>query len=209
LAQCRAALSAFGFDADAARNGAAVLMRLAQATLQARLPEGAALIDLPPQDKRHEMEFHLSLRRAGGEDVLALLHRFGYCLQRTRLGPPPGLNGLLTGKIDLLYRHGEKLFLLDYKSNRLPDYGEDGLRQAIRAQEYDLQYLLYTVAVHRWLRRRMPGYRYERHFGGVRYLFSRGIDPSHPDNGIFRDRPDAGLIMALDACFDAEAVTDA
>jgi len=209
LAQCRAALSAFGFDAAAARGGAAVLMRLVQATVHARLPEGAALIDLPPQDKRHEMEFHLSLRRAGGEDVLALLHRFGYCLERTRLGPAPGLNGLLTGKIDLLYRHGETLFLLDYKSNRLPDYGEDGLRQAIRAQEYDLQYLLYTVAVHRWLRRRMPGYRYERHFGGVRYLFSRGIDPAHPDNGIFRDRPDAGLIMALDACFDAEAVTDA
>jgi len=209
MAQCRDALSAFGFGADAARGGAAVLMRLTQATLQARLPEGVALIDLPMQDKRHEMEFHLSLRHAGGEDVLGLLHRFGYCLERTRLGPQSGLNGLLNGKIDLLYRHEGRLFVLDYKSNRLPDYGEDSLRQAIRAQEYDLQYLLYTVAVHRWLRRRLPDYRYERHVGGVRYVFSRGIDPAHPDNGIFRDRPDAGLIEALDACFDKEAASDA
>ena len=209
LAQCRDALSAFGFDADAARGGAAVLMQLAQATLQARLPEGVALIDLPGRDKRHEMEFHLSLRHADGEDVLDLLHRFGYCLERTRLGPQSGLNGLLTGKIDLLYRHDGRLFVLDYKSNRLPDYGMDGLQQAIRAQEYDLQYLLYTVAVHRWLRRRLPDYRYERHFGGVRYLFSRGIDPAHPDKGIFRDHPEAGLIMALDACFDQEAASDA
>ncbi len=209
VAQCREALSAFGFETDAARAGAPALMRLAQATLHARLPEDVALIDLPAHDMRHEMEFHLSLRQAGGEEILALLHRSGYCRERTRLGFQPRLNGLLTGKIDLLYRHGGKLFVLDYKSNRLPDYGVDGMQRAIRAQEYDLQYLLYTVAVHRWLRRRLPDYRYERHFGGVRYLFARGLDPERPGNGIFRDRPDAGLIKALDACFDAEATSDA
>lgn len=209
LAQCREALSVFGFDNAAALGGAPVLMRLAQATLQATLPEGIALIDLPAQDKRHEMEFHLSLCKVRGEEMLAMLHRFGYCPERSRLGPQSGLNGLLTGKIDLLYRHGDRLFVLDYKSNRLPDYGEDGLRRAIRTQEYDLQYLLYTVAVHRWLRRRVPDYRYERHFGGVRYLFSRGLNPERPDDGIFRDLPDAGLIAALDACFERGAESDA
>lgn len=209
MAQCRDALSAFGFAADSARGGAPMLMRLAHNTLHARLPEGISLIDLPGHDKRHEMEFHLSLRHAGGDEILAVLHRFGYCTERTRLGFQSRLHGLLTGKIDLLYRHDGKLFVLDYKSNRLPDYGEESLRRAIRAREYDLQYLLYTVAVHRWLRRRLPGYTYERHVGGVRYVFSRGLDPEHPDIGIFRDHPEAELIMALDACFDKEGTPDA
>ena len=45
---------------------------------------------------------------------------------------------------------------------------------------YVLQYLLYSVALHRHLRLRVPGYDYEQHFGGVYYLFVRGMAPEHP-----------------------------
>ncbi len=205
--QCRDALSAFGFDSATARDGAAALLRLVQTTLQATLPEGVALIELPAHETRHELEFHLRLNQADADGVLRLLQRHGYCRERTRLGFQARLNGLLTGKIDLLYRHGGRLFVLDYKSNRLPDYGEDGLRAAIRAHEYDLQYLLYTLAVHRWLRLRLPDYRYGRHIGGVRYLFARGIDPARPGSGIYCDLPAAELIEALDACFHGQETT--
>ena len=111
------------------------------------------------------------------------------------------LNGLLTGKIDLLYRYAGKAFIVDYKSNTLTDYGQQALRQSIDDQEYDLQYLLYTVAVHRWLRLRITDYAYERHFGGIRYLYARGLDPAAAGTGVYSDRPAAELVAALDHCF--------
>lgn len=54
---------------------------------------------------------------------------------------------------------------------------------------YDLQYQLYTLALHRYLRHRLPDYDYRRHFGGVIYLFLRGVDAAHPGNGIFHLSP--------------------
>jgi exodeoxyribonuclease V beta subunit len=65
-------------------------------------------------------------------------------------------------------------------------------------EAYFFQYLIYLVALHRYLRARLPGYDYERHFGGVAYLFLRGIDPDIPGNGIFWDRPPLALVTALD-----------
>src|SRR5690606_19105358 len=68
---------------------------------------------------------------------------------------------------------------LDYKSNRLPDYAPAQLEAAMRHSEYDLQALIYTVALHRWLRFRIgASYDYARDFGGIRYLFCRGLDAS-------------------------------
>jgi exodeoxyribonuclease V beta subunit len=64
---------------------------------------------------------------------------------------------------------------------------------------YVLQYHLYVVALDRWLRLRVPGYDYARDFGGVYYLFLRGIDPARPDLGVFRDRPEPELVRALGA----------
>ena len=65
---------------------------------------------------------------------------------------------------------------------------------------YVLQYLLYSVALHRHLRLRVPGYDYEQHFGGVYYLFVRGMAPEHPvGTGVFADRPSRALVEALSA----------
>ncbi len=63
---------------------------------------------------------------------------------------------------------------------------------------YVLQYTLYTVALHRYLASRLPGYDYDTHFGGVRYIFLRGVDPEKGSiYGIFRDKPPAGWIDEL------------
>jgi exodeoxyribonuclease V beta subunit len=68
------------------------------------------------------------------------------------------------------------------------------------AHRYDLQYHLYTLAVHQHLRRCVPGYDYARHFGGVCYVFLRGVSRLRdPDVGLFRDRPEPGLVHALGA----------
>jgi exodeoxyribonuclease V beta subunit len=206
LDQCTQALLQYGYPLKMAEIGSSKLAALVQACLQARLPEGLALADIADSDKRHEMEFHLRLRHASSSRVLELLHRHGYCRQRTQLGFQNTLNGLLTGKIDLLYRHAGKIHIVDYKSNSLAAYDDAALQGAIREREYDLQYLLYTIAVQRWLRLRMPAFDYRRHFGGVRYLFARGIEAASPGRGVFQDYPDPALIAALDACFDGEDI---
>jgi exodeoxyribonuclease V beta subunit len=67
---------------------------------------------------------------------------------------------------------------------------------------YDLQYLIYTVALDRYLRHRLRDYQYERDFAGVYYLFLRGMRPEHgPRFGVYHDRPEAGLVEALDRLF--------
>jgi exodeoxyribonuclease V beta subunit len=63
---------------------------------------------------------------------------------------------------------------------------------------YILQYHLYTLALYQYLGIRLPGFDYEKDFGGVFYLFIRGIDPDRgPEFGIYRDFPRPELIKAL------------
>lgn len=114
-------------------------------------------------------------------------------------------DGFMTGFIDLVLEVNGKYFIVDYKSNRLGDdveaYQAETLKEAMASHHYYLQYLLYSVAVHRYLRRRKPDYDYETHFGGVVYIFMRGL-VRDSESGIFRDRPSKALIEALDQLFD-------
>ncbi|HEX5307215.1 MAG TPA: hypothetical protein VFW82_14125, partial [Dyella sp.] len=90
---------------------------------------------------------------------------------------------------------------LDYKSNYLGDhldgYTPDALRAAMDDHQYRFQALLYTVAVDRMLRQRLPGYRREQHLGEVIYLFVRAVGLA-PQAGIWRHRFDDELIAAAD-----------
>ena len=109
------------------------------------------------------------------------------------------LHGMLMGFADLVFEQGGKYWVLDYKSNRLADYGPTSLAAAILEHRYDLQYTLYLVALHRLLRHRLPDYDYDRHLGGAIYLFARGVD--EVGHGVFQDRPPRELIETLDAAF--------
>ncbi len=110
--------------------------------------------------------------------------------------------GMMRGFMDMVFEHDGMFYLLDWKSNHLGDSPEDYTREKLgRAMEknlYPLQYLLYTVALNRYLTLRAPGYDHERHFGGVIYVFLRGVDPqSGAESGIFRDIPPAGMVREL------------
>lgn len=91
----------------------------------------------------------------------------------------PAWTGFLRGFVDLVFEHDQRLYVADYKSNHLgddySDYGPAALASAMEEHHYLLQGLLYAVAVHRYGQRRQPGYDYARHFGGVYYLFLRGM----------------------------------
>ncbi len=114
--------------------------------------------------------------------------------------------GYLRGYIDLVFEHAGRWYVVDYKSNLLgrcrDAYAPARLAGAMRHHDYFLQYLLYVVATDRYLRHRLPAYSYEQHFGGVFYLFLRGMDPGYPGEGVYYDRPSAGLVDDLSKLFD-------
>lgn len=167
--------------------------------------QGLCLRQLTLGQRRNELEFDFALEGFEPHRLSRLLECHGYPMPRLDAGR---WRGLMKGFIDLVFRLGDRYYILDYKSNhlgdRLDDYGPEGLQQAMRAHHYHLQYLIYLVALHRYLGWRLPGYEVERHIGGVYYLFLRGMRPEHgPGRGVFYDRPPCTLIESLDACFGA------
>ncbi len=118
-------------------------------------------------------------------------------------------NGMLKGFIDLVFEHNGQYYVLDYKSNTLGEddsaYTDQAMGNAILDKRYDLQYVLYLLALHRLLKARLPDYDYDRHIGGAIYLFLRGVDSA--SGGAFTDKPPRALIEQLDALFDGESVT--
>ncbi|MGK9066913.1 exodeoxyribonuclease V subunit beta [Stutzerimonas chloritidismutans] len=111
------------------------------------------------------------------------------------------LKGFLKGFIDLTFEHDGRWYIADYKSNWLgPDagyYGGERLLQALAAEHYYLQYLIYLVALRRFLRQRLADFRDEQ-LGGAFYLFLRGM----PEAGVYFARPDDALLDALDRLFE-------
>ncbi|MGL0788095.1 exodeoxyribonuclease V subunit beta [Xanthomonas translucens] len=192
-----------GYAQDELDDGAAMLTALVGHTLTVALPEGTRLAAVPAPQRRNEMEFHFAMRPTRVDALLALLHRFGVVGERQAFGARQRLEGLMTGLIDLTYQHDGRWYVLDYKSNRLPSYDPDALARAMAHSEYALQALIYTVALHRWLRFRLgETYAYARDFGGVRYLFCRGLDATRdPSPGVHAWRFDPELVESLDALF--------
>ena len=175
-------LRAGGYSAEDIDDGVATLTPLIGHTLTVALPEGVRLADLPAQQRRPEIEFQFALAPTRVDALLDLLHRHGLLTARQGFGTRRRLEGLMTGLIDLTYLHDGRWYVLDYKSNRLPGYGPAHLMEAMAHSEYDLQALLYTLALHRWLRFRLGAdYDYDRDFGGVRYVFCRGLDATRND----------------------------
>ncbi|MCS4235872.1 exodeoxyribonuclease V subunit beta [Stenotrophomonas sp. BIGb0135] len=199
----RTSLAEEGYPDEDLEDGVAVLTALVGQTLTVPLPEGGALHALPPTARRAEIEFHFAMQPTAVPQLLELLHAYGLVGDRRGFGTRRKLEGLMTGKIDLTYCSGERWYVLDYKSNRLPGYDPARLESAMRHSEYDLQALIYTVALHRWLRFRLgAGYDYARDMGGIRYLFCRGLDATRQDSpGLYSQRFDPALVDAMDALF--------
>lgn len=177
-----------------------------------RAPDGTrlALPAVPRARQLREMEFHLAARQVSER---ALVDALDDALDMPGQAGTHEWSGFLRGFVDLVFEHEGRWYIVDWKSNHLGDgaarYGEAALAEAMRGHAYPLQASLYTLAVHRWLRRTLPDYDYERSFGGVFYVFLRGAglhaaSESASVPGVHASRPGARTIERLDRLFDGD-----
>ncbi len=213
-----------------ANEGRARLVRGLRAAIETPLGEGwdgIRLADVAAHDRLSEVSFDLRLADGGtmpsvrgiGAVVLAHLRSddplAGWAGRLAEGAIEVTLAGHLTGSIDLVLRvPGDRFVVADYKTNALhprglpatpADYAPGRLVRAMEEHDYPLQALLYSVALHRYLRWRRPDYRPEAHFGGIAYLFLRGM--AGPGRG--RARPECSswavppaLVVALSELLD-------
>ena len=162
------------------------------------------LSKLAAPDRLNELEFYFPIQNVSPARLQEVLGKLGWSsavpAQLDRLAFDL-IQGFLKGFIDLVFRFEDRYYLVDWKSNwlgnQMEDYSPDAVKDEMRRQYYFVQYHLYTVALHKYLALRVPGYDYERHFGGVIYLFLRGLDPAHPERGAYRDRPSLNAVEQL------------
>ncbi|WP_324044217.1 exodeoxyribonuclease V subunit beta [Aeromonas dhakensis] len=194
-----------GFD----ESWAQVLQQQVEAVLDTPLETGFGeplrLRDLAPERKQVELEFFLPMGRVTAPALTALCQQHDPLSRGNKPLSFATVQGMLKGFIDLVFEWQGRWYLLDYKSNHLgmspADYSRPALEQAMVEHRYDLQYQLYSLALHRLLALRLPGYDFDQHFGGVFYLFLRGM----PQGGIFHTRPSRELVLGLDRLFSEGA----
>ena len=181
-------------------------------TVPLATPEGSfSLSDLEPGSWITELEFFFPLRFITSELLRDCFRKWsgGYVaadlLQMCAALKFRPARGMVRGFMDMVFEHGGRYYLVDWKSNhlgyRVEEYGRDLLKPAMERQLYPLQYILYTVALNRFLSLRVRAYDYSTHFGGVLYFFIRGVSRERGEEyGIFRDTPPAGMIEELTRC---------
>lgn len=167
-----------------------------------------------------EVEFYFPLEKVSTKALTSFLleHRKQQCqihqvqgIQRQLYLPAfKSLKGMMHGFIDLVFEHQGKYYLCDYKSTHLghdfSDYLPSALLGDIQRHHYDLQYLIYAVALHRYLKQQLPHYHPDQHFGGVLYLYLRGMQPKQGNSGVFYTPISSLLLTRLDALFDSQDV---
>ena len=155
-----------------------MLSRMLADVTGAEIRDGLRLGSVTRQRRLNELEFNFPVPHLSETGLNELLTRLGYAGPRLTFGR---LEGFLKGFVNLIFEHLGRFYILDWKSNHLgfatADYDAGPVANAMAEHGYHLQYLLYAVALDRYLQRRVPGYRYETHFGGVLYLFIRGVRP--------------------------------
>lgn len=169
------------------------------------------LSDLPASQRINEMAFYFPVAGLNMPALKKLLQQTAKDSVWQKLANDlyfQDLTGFIKGFIDLVFEHEGRFYIADYKSNHLgsdpSQYQGEALQNAMLSHSYPLQYLIYSLALHRHLKQRLPDYDPEQHFGGVYYLFLRGMQPEWSQTGVYFDRLDRQLLEALDKLMAGE-----
>ncbi|WP_323122167.1 exodeoxyribonuclease V subunit beta [Burkholderia alba] len=188
----------------------AMMTTLVADVVATELVPGMRLAALDPARRLNEMEFLFPAPALDFNALRRLLAAHGYPDVALEAGT---LAGFVKGFIDMIVEHDGRFWIVDWKSNHLgasaDAYGPRALDAAMTEHAYHLQALLYTLALHRYLRVRVPGYDYDTHMAGYLYLFIRGVRPDWRSGGlpagVHAKRPARELVDALDALMREEA----
>lgn len=169
--------------------------------MEARISTGQisfSLRDIPHERRLHELEFDFPVHHFDTNRFTALCNKGGIHLSIVNRSD---LYGMMSGFIDLFFAHEGRYYVLDWKSNFLGNlishYTGQSLETAMADNNYHLQYVIYTLAAVKYLNQRLPGFNYDKHFGGIIYCFLRGMRSGN-DSGVFFRRLDAGLVAQLE-----------
>ena len=200
-------LQAYGFDITWHPIIADTVSHVLNVPLQSTKPD-LTLSSITFNRRINEMEFYFPLNSLSPQILRSIFSRYGGLvgggdfpgrLEKLIFSPSAGF---MKGYIDLVFQHQNQFYLVDWKSNFLgasiQDYHRDALHQTMQENYYILQYHLYVLALCKHLQVRNSNFRYESDFGGVFYLFVRGIDEHRdPEFGIFYDLPKLEIVNAL------------
>ena len=212
----RTKLNDYGFDPDWEEAVFDMIRQVFSVPLPADMPS-FSLSDVAPTHRIHEMAFHFPLQPVPAAELKDIFTAYGghsipegFSERLGRLAYSPAA-GFMKGYVDLVFEHRGKFFLVDWKSNylgpRIEDYRREALVPVMMEGYYYLQYYLYALALDRYLAQRVPGYRYEARFGGIFYLFLRGMDAARgPAFGVFQDVPNFRIIAALRSALIPESM---
>lgn len=158
------------------------------------------------ESSQAELEFLFASHHVSSERIDQLCSRF---LLPGKVRPalmPAQLNGMVKGFIDLVFCHGNRYYVADWKSNYLGphdrSYTTETISDEVLQKRYDVQYAIYLLALHRLLRNRLPDYNYDQHIGGAVYFFLRGWQAE--SQGLLVDKPPREFIEALDSLFSGK-----
>ena len=184
---------------------------------QRKTDEKASLSMLPLNKTLRESEFYFPMNSGTNHGLAKLItdHRnkvsVGVHWEQSKIAANlpsyKNLFGMMHGFIDLVFEFEGKYFVCDYKSSHLgdqfSDYNQVALKANMESNYYDLQYLIYSLALHRYLQASLPNYQPSEHFGGSYYLYLRGMtaDPEHLGAGIYYRHIDESELEALDKLF--------
>ena len=201
------ALQSHGFDIGWQDVIAETVSHVLNVSLKSAQPE-FALSSIPCENRINEMEFYFPIHEITPKKLRTIFKQhsrmdrigeFPNQLQKLVFSPTAGF---MKGYIDLVFKNRNQYYLLDWKSNYLgseiENYDQHALGQAMQENYYVLQYHLYALALTQYLRLRNPGFQYESDFGGVFYIFLRGVDSRRGSQfGIYHDNPQPALMNAL------------
>ncbi|HTO14182.1 MAG TPA: UvrD-helicase domain-containing protein [Edaphocola sp.] len=204
----RLMLSRFNFDKeDYSLNIAELLHHVLNAIISVGNDKHFQLKDLNTYRTKHELEFYFPLSITNASQMInELLQSYQIKISNNY----QTLEGLMKGFVDLLFEHNGKYYILDWKSNYLgfniEDYEGENLTDAMIQNQYHLQYLIYTVAVKKFLTQSLgESFNYEDDFGGVIYVFLRGVRANR-NAGIFTNKPPRALIESFERLLDPRIV---
>ena len=200
-------LKAYGYEDDWLE----IIIKAVRNVLDARLPvEGKDfnLSGITLEKRLSELEFYFPLRETTPDSLAKIFSKYGSQAGNDNFASKIAklrfstIKGFLKGYIDLVFEYESRYFIIDWKSNflgnRIEDYSEENLNRNMNDNYYTLQYSIYCAALHKYLISRLPGYDYDKHFGGVYYIYLRGVAPqTDKRGGIFYNKPSRRFIEEL------------